>query len=577
MSETGFVLRFEAPPELQGRRQPVTNPTTTVGRAEGCGLRIEDPRVSRRHARLVLEEGQLAIEDLGSPNGTVVNGLRVGRQRLQDGDLLVLGKYRLRIEGPRATPTAVVRPVADLLPPSLEGMGKRAFYEALGVGDDTVLDMGSSALVTKTRQFAVLYEVSRTLRAAHAPDEMLVRALDLLLEVTGGDRAYAMAVDSEAEDGREEDDTLPPMGSQPEGPQLLALRARTANGGPPAPLSSTVARHVLAERCAVLSHGPTDDERFADSKSLFLSRTQSLMAVPILLREEVLGALVVEGERRELFTETDLELLTVVASTVGQTLANLRLAERREATIRALEASRARLLETRAQLVRAEQLAVVGRLASGLAHEVKNHLSPFLLADVLARRHPDDQDLQEAAEMMLEARQHILDLVSEVKGFARGAEASTELSTEPADLAQLARAVVRFASCDAGVKRHAAEARIDGEPWARVDVGRLRQVLLNLVKNAADALGETPGGRIELRVAEEGTEAVLEVWDNGPGVPDAARARLFEPFFSTKGEKGLGLGLDISRTIVRAHGGELDFESEPGRTCFRVRIPALEF
>lgn len=574
MSDSPFALCFEAPPERAGQRHPLSENSTTVGRAEGCGLRIDDPRVSRRHARLVREGEQLVIEDLGSPNGTVVNGLRVGRQVLQDGDLLVLGKFRLRVEAPRSVPGAVIRPVADMLPPSLEGMGKRAFYEALGVGDDTVLEVDGASLIAKTRQFAVLYEVSRTLRAAHTPHEMLDRVLELILEVTGGDRGYALAAPG-PERGLEDDPTLPPSKDVVEQPQLLALRSQRRERGAPPPLSGTVARHVLTERCAVLSHDPADDTRFAASESLFLSRTEALMAVPILLREEVLGALVVEGERRDVFEESDLELLTVVASTVGQTLANLRLAERREATIRALETSRARLIETRAQLVRAEQLAVVGRLASGLAHEVKNHLSPFLLADVLARRHPDDEDLQEAAEMMLEARQHILDLVSEVKGFARGAEGSSELRTQPTDLAQLAQAVVRFATCDAGVKRHVVEVVIEGEPWTNADVGRLRQVLVNLIKNAADALGEQRGGRIEVRVLEVSGTAYLEVWDNGPGVPEAARARLFEPFFSTKGEKGLGLGLDISLTIVRAHGGELEFESEPGRTCFRVRIPAL--
>ena len=178
--------------------------------------------------------------------------------------------------------------------------------------------------------------------------------------------------------------------------------------------------------------------------------------------------------------------------------------------------------------------------------------------------------------MMLEARQHIVDLVSEVKGFARGAEGASAGHREPADVAALARAVARFSACDLAVKRHRLEVVIDGEPWAELDLPRIRQVLVNLVKNAADALGAEREGRIRLRVDEVGGAAVVDVVDDGPGIPPEVGAQVFEPFFSTKGEGGLGLGLDISRKIARAHGGELAFSSEPGKgACFRLTLPAL--
>ena len=545
----GFRLRFEAPPTVAGTFYLIRG-ETILGRSESAGVRVDDPRVSRRHARLILEEGRLVVEDLGSPNGTIVNGLRVARQELVPGDTLVLGKHRIRVETeePSKKPIPVstsglVKPVSLALTPPLEGIGKKAFYQALGLGDDTLIEaspQATSGLLTKTRHFAVLHEVSHALRAAHTPRGMLGQLLDLVLEVTSGDRGFvvlAQHVLEQASDSTEDDDTLPPAGGAGYTVEVIRTRGGDAQSERPQ-LSSTVARHVLTERCAVLSDDPVDDTRFAESQSLFLSQTRALMAVPILLREEVLGALVVESERIDAFVEDDLDLLTVISSTLGQTLENLRLAEKREATIRALREAQADLLATREQLIRSEQLAVIGRLASGLAHEVKNHLSPFMLADMIARKYPKDEEIQSSVEMMLEARQHIVDLVSEVKGFARGADGVGTVKRQPTDLVELATAVARFAACDAAVKRHRLSVQPDGEPWAEVDVPRIRQVLINLVKNAADALGDGPQGRIDILVDQVSDRAVIEVRGRRARRVFGARGANLRAVFLNQGRTG---------------------------------------
>jgi two-component system, NtrC family, sensor kinase len=108
-------------------------------------------------------------------------------------------------------------------------------------------------------------------------------------------------------------------------------------------------------------------------------------------------------------------------------------------------------------------------------------------------------------------------------------------------------------------------------PPALFDEAQLRQALLNLLRNAREAM--PGGGPIDVRVTAEGMGVVVDVNDRGGGIPEEIRARVFDPFFSTKGE-GTGLGLAITRHIVRAHGGSVTCETrEGGGTCFRVALP----
>jgi signal transduction histidine kinase len=111
----------------------------------------------------------------------------------------------------------------------------------------------------------------------------------------------------------------------------------------------------------------------------------------------------------------------------------------------------------------------------------------------------------------------------------------------------------------------------DALPPALYDESQIRQALLNLLRNAREAMGD--GGTIDLGVRAEGMSVVISVDDRGGGIPDDIRARVFDPFFSTKGE-GTGLGLAITRQIVEAHGGTVTCEArEGGGTSFKIALP----
>lgn len=543
--------------ELADRRVHVDR-ELLVGRGEGCDLTIKDPRLSRRHARFFREGEKLFIEDLGSPNGTFVNQKRVKKEELRAGDIVSLGKTQLVIEAAAATATStdddpddtapdLVKPIEMVVIPSLESLLTDETRAALSIHENqTLLDSRAMALERVARHsisFAVLHEVAKIVQSGTEVRPLLSGVLDVALRALDGDRAYVALLD------------------ESKVPRIEVVRYRgispQSRGG--VAISHTLARNVLEERAGVISSDVSLDERFKESASLALTDARSLTAVPIAVQARVLGLMAIEsGMLGHRFQEADLDLLSAISSTVGVALDNIE--------------SQARLRRAQEELMKAEQLAMIGRVAAGIAHEVKNHLSPFMLADMIAREYPQDQKIRSAAEVMLEAQQHILDLVNEIRAVAAGSTTAKEL--EAMDLASVAEGVFRFMQCDAKLKRvRKVNLSVKERPMVILNARAMRQILVNLLRNAADAV---PADKGEIRVEVSGDEAraIVEVKDNGPGIPQEIAERIFEPFFSTKGEQGMGLGLDISRKLAEEMGGDIEFESEPGAgTKFRVIMP----
>jgi len=230
----------------------------------------------------------------------------------------------------------------------------------------------------------------------------------------------------------------------------------------------------------------------------------------------------------------------------------------------------ARAAERRLRAV--EQLAVVGELTGGLAHELRNPLNAAMLElTSLARgfRRADRTDDLASVEVARRELGRIDRLLADFLWFARPLSATTQ----PGQLSSPAEAVARMVSAE--VAARGITLNIDLDPAARpvaFDEDCIRQAIFNMVRNAIDAL--PGGGRIALRVlaAEETTE--LEVEDDGPGIAGDP-ARVFAPFYSTR-PWGTGLGLTIARRIATDHGGELRVQSAPGRTVFTLALPAID-
>ena len=232
----------------------------------------------------------------------------------------------------------------------------------------------------------------------------------------------------------------------------------------------------------------------------------------------------------------------------------------------------ARALAVERSLAHAEKLAALGELAARVAHEIRN---PVTAARSLAQQLARDPGLPCVAEhrLILAELERVERHVGDLLRFAR----REELRFEPVDLGELARATLDALRPRLDAAGIAVHLEAQSGVLARADRDKLRQVLVNLLENARDALATSPSPRrVVVAIGNGNGVATLSVTDNGPGVPADALPRLFEPFFSLK-QTGTGLGLAIARHAVEAHGGEIvAVPAEGPGLVFRVTLPLAE-
>jgi signal transduction histidine kinase len=231
--------------------------------------------------------------------------------------------------------------------------------------------------------------------------------------------------------------------------------------------------------------------------------------------------------------------------------------------------------EMQRRTLRAERLAAVGTLAAGLAHEVRNPLnSASLQLEVLERRIQrvagGADELLPVVRLVDDEIQRLGRLVGDFLSFAQ----QRTLALAAASLEEVVVPVLDLIAIEAETRGVAIVRELDtGVGRVELDVEPMRQALLNLTRNALEAMPDGGTLTVRTRRADEAGSVILEVEDTGPGVPEDAP--IFDAFFTTK-PGGTGLGLAIVHRVVLDHGGTLDFDSRPGRTTFRVALPQYQ-
>jgi signal transduction histidine kinase len=229
--------------------------------------------------------------------------------------------------------------------------------------------------------------------------------------------------------------------------------------------------------------------------------------------------------------------------------------------------------ERERELVRSERLAAIGKMAAMITHEVRNPLSSIGLNTELLQ--DELEGSSDEAKKLLRAIHREVDrltaITEEYLAFAR----LPKPKIAPEAVNPLVGALATFVREDLASKNVKLVLQLgDGDPIALVDASQLRQCLINLVRNASEALAGKPSGTVVLRTRHVGNRVHIDVEDDGAGIPADVLPRMFDPFFSTK-EGGSGLGLALTQQILKDHGGDLLVQSTVGRgTTFTVSVPA---
>jgi signal transduction histidine kinase len=288
--------------------------------------------------------------------------------------------------------------------------------------------------------------------------------------------------------------------------------------------------------------------------------------LPLVARRASLGLLVLTSASPKRWTEEQVEIAEALASQASVALENARLYEKARRAYRELNEAQARIIEN-------EKMAVVGTFASGLAHEVRNPLNSIALQlSILERRTAPlptrvAGEIRELVGVIREEVMRLDNLVGDFLQFSR----SNRVQYRPTSVSALLDEVMRLLRPEAraaGVtlRRKGVGATI---PDLRVDPEKIKQVVINLVQNAIEALSRE--GEVVVESGLVSGKARIAVRDDGPGLPEGLD--VFQLFVTTKAQ-GTGLGLSIAQQIVLEHGGEIAATSDPGKgTTITVSLP----
>lgn len=419
---------------------------------------------------------------------------------------------------------------------AVEAMRKGAYDFILKPFEiDALVRVAEKALERESlKAMLAIHEAARIVHAPADLDEILARVVEIGAKLLKADDACLLL--------REGGELRAAAYSGLDDPEARDARAALAGRG------AGDARFVIL--------GPlAEDERYRDLPAL--RGVRSALILPLAASGSAVGTFCAcrTGDGAP-FGPDDARQLEILASHATHAVLNDRLS-------RELAASRARLLES-------ERRNALGRVASCVAHEINNPLTSILGATQMLQLSGLSAEQAEDASCIVEQVERCRRIVADLLAFGRGRRPTLT----PEDLVAIVESSLRLVRWDLGaatqvVREYAAA------PIVRADTMQVKQVLVNFLRNAAQATAGVPSPRLTLRVDAGPLEATVSVADNGCGFDDAARARLFKPFYTTKppGE-GTGLGLSVCAEIAASHGGRVEADGNPGSgATFRLVLP----
>jgi len=533
---TLFVLRgTDKGQTFRPPRQPAV-----LGRVT-ADIPLTDESVSRRHAEIHPEDDNWILTDLGSSNGTYLNGVRVDRPiRLKHGDQIKMGATLLVFSGEPTEADFGEPPPQDSIHLERDsGKLDSAILSAVPSSEDSLI-LAAPETADAVHAWRVMYQLAELLGTGPGIDTFLRRVTDIICEHLVVDRVFVLM-------RQEQSGELVPVVVRPRPRSPTAITT-----------SQTLINHVLRTREGVLCANAMTDERFSDaarSESIARLGLRSVICVPILAHDEVQGVIHFDcSMSHNTYTNEQLRLATAIGRMAGLAIENERLLQSRMAH---------------------ERLAAVGQTVAHLSHYIRNIL----------------QGMRSGAEVVeMGLRRRTLETIeSGWKIIQNNLDRTYQLTTNMLTFSRDRRPLIAPGRLNHAIedavhllKRRAEERKVavvtelaEDLPTVELDMEGMVQVTTNLLANALDA-APAERGRVVLRTRYDlhADRLTLTITDNGPGISPDKAEQIFDAFYSTKGHAGTGLGLAAARKIVNELGGQIEVQSRLNQgTTFHVHLP----
>ncbi|QDT11659.1 ATP-binding protein [Planctomycetes bacterium K23_9] len=568
----------------QGKHFQITASIARIGRDASSHVQLFDTEASRSHAEIrIAPDETCEMVDLGSSNGTRVNGQRINRHNLVSGDRIEIGQTLLIYTGISQPVGIDAAHRVDIVRQTREDDGSRIVSSLSQVVPkpaelNAAIESGKRDTDTD-RSLEVMYLTAIAVGRTDDLDQVLNRILRLVFDWVDADRGCIMLRDNES-------NQLRPAARCDRDDSNATKSARMS-------ISYTILDYVLKRKEGVRTSNAKDDDRFDSAASIVHGGVREALCVPLQGRYDIVGALYID-------TFTPPGKMIAAGSVQRFTDDHLRL-------ITAIGHQAALAIEDTfyySALVQSERLAAMGQTIATLSHHVKNILQGirgggYLIETGLER---EDTDAVRRGWRIVDKNQdRISNLVMDMLTFSK----EREPERVEADLNEQVRDVVELMQTHASDLGVQLKMQLDGElPEAYFDPDAMHRAILNLVTNAIDAAAEAAADEDEpvdysdsLLQSSLGAEPpppakamvpkvmvrtsfdsvagwLIDVLDNGRGVAEEDRNKIFSLFESRKGARGTGLGLPVSNKILREHGGDIQIlDAKGGGACFRLRLP----
>ena len=539
----------------EGRQFELTLPVHTVGRDSNSSIRLHDTEVSRRHAEFRLVDGEYTLVDVGSANGTFVNGQQIQEAHLQAGDRIQIGQTVLVYSAGRAD----AQESSDLA--DRVSLISRHDMELSSAIIKTIAESEGSRILAQPEQvqgpwlksalanLGIMYETIQAVSHILDLDQLLERIMDLIFRSIEADRGCIILRNQET--GQVE-------------PKAIRWRQSSAVQEKMI-VSRTVMDYVLREKQGVLVSDAAHDKRFSTGHSIVRYGIREVICVPMKGRHETLGVLYLDT----LSTNRDLMSPIQTVRTFTEDHLALAIAIAHQAAL-AVEDTR-----YHHAMMQAERLAAIGQTIAALSHHIKNILQGLRSGSEILKMGLTEKDetLLEKGWKIVEKNQgKIYNLVMDMLNYSK----EREPALEETDLNGIVRDVLELVEGRIKELKIRLETQLPDLPTVLVDPEGFHRALLNIVSNGLDALEEHTKPRLTVvsSVESTGSWVRVHVQDNGIGISPEQLRDIFKPFVSTKGTRGTGLGLAVSRKILREHGGDVHVHSQVGKgSRFVLRLP----